>query len=172
MRGRPERIERFQFVAGGFAVLPLPVRFDKIQPVFGIIGRKLDGLFQPFARFVPAADAHRPAGRVAIQQAETARGAGVIEMFIQVARRFELVLHFLHHFEGCQVSPGVRQLAEFDGQVIMSRDRIGFVREQLPARGDALIGQFGAPGVVRDEIIEVITRAGKLPGGRGVVGVR
>jgi hypothetical protein len=73
---------------------------------------------------------------------------------------------------GRQVSFGVRQLAEFDGQVIMARGRIGFAREQLPARGDALIGQRGAPGVVRDEVIEVKTRAGKLPGGRGVVGVR
>ena len=54
----------------------------------------------------------------------------------------------------------------------MPRGGIGFARERLPARGDALIGQRGAPGVVRDEVGEVKTRAGKLPGGGGVVGVR
>ena len=54
----------------------------------------------------------------------------------------------------------------------MSRRGFGFAREQLPAGGDALLGQCGALGVVRGEIREVKTRAGKLPGGGWIVGVR
>ena len=63
--------------------MPLQIGFDEVQMIFRIIRRQFDGLFQPVTRLVPAADADRPARRVAIQQAEAPFRPGIIKVPVQ-----------------------------------------------------------------------------------------
>ena len=92
-------------------------------------------------------------------------------MFVQIIGRFEFTLHFPDEFQRAQ-NFRAGKLAEVHAKIIMSRRGIGLVRNQLPARGDALNGNDGAFGVVRGKIREIITRAGKMPRGGEIIRVR
>ncbi len=92
-------------------------------------------------------------------------------MFIQIVGRFEFAFHFLDEFQRAQ-NFRAGELAEVHAKIIMSRRGFGLVREQLPARGDALDGEGGAFRVVRGKIRKIITRAGKMPRGGEIIRVR
>lgn len=139
--------------------------------VFGIIRRELFSLFQKRARFAFAADADGPVRRVAIQQTKTALRPGEIKLSVEIRRRFEFAFHFpdepqrADEFRACE-------LAGIHRQIIMRGCGIGLARDELAARGDALSCNRSASGVVRREVREIETGAGKLPCVGGIVFVR
>ena len=139
--------------------------------IFRIIRRELHSAFQPVARLAFAADARGPAGRAAVKQSEISLRPGVVKLPVQLRRRFEFIFHFPDDLQ-CAQTFGARELAEIHAQIIMRGDRICVTRDELAARGDALIGNGRTPGFVRGEVGEIVARAGELPGGIGIIRVR
>ena len=130
--------------------------------VFRIIWRKFRCTFKPLARFVAAANAHGPARRIAIQQSEGALRPGVIKMLVKSRRRFEFAFNFPDNFQ-CAERFRAGKLAEIHRQIIMSRRGFRLAHDKLATGGDALPGNDDAFSVVRGEVCEVKTRAGKFP---------
>src|SRR5437588_337114 len=91
-----EFFHNLQLALDILSIVPLEVSFQQAKMVLRIIGRQLNRTLQVLPRLAPAADARRPARRLKVEQAKVSVRPGVIELRVEVARRFEFTFHFLN----------------------------------------------------------------------------
>lgn len=166
----PEFVEGLEvaFGFGGFG--PFDFGFDEVEEVFGKTGREDDGLLEVLAGLGAVADARRPAGAVAIKQAEIAVRSGVVERSVGMEDEDELGFHLAHELESAK-GLGLGKFAHVHAEIIVALHGVGVGGEKLLGGGDALFGDVFSAGVGGLEIGEIKGRARELPKGGGVVGV-
>ena len=75
----PDGVERLQLLFRGIGFVPFQIGLDEVQMVFGIVRRKSAPPVPQTVAPALAADAHRPARRFAIKQAQVPFRPGVVE---------------------------------------------------------------------------------------------
>lgn len=165
----PEEVEGLE-VGGGAGVVPFGFGFDEVEMVLGIVGCEEEGLLEMLTGFFAVADAGGPAGAIAIEEAEVAVGAGVVEGGVVGEDEGKFGLHFTDNLEGTE-GLGLGEFAEVEAEVVVGFDggRVGGY--ELAGGGDTLAGDAGAAFVGGLDVGEIKGGPGELPESYGVVGV-
>src|SRR5436190_15939697 len=138
-------------------VVPIEKRFQKRQLVIREVGVKLHGAVEVFARFFLAANAGRPARRIAIKITQRSVRAGIVHLGVQLERLFEFIFHLPHEMK-CAKRLGPGQLPQVHPQPIMRSRTFWIPLNSLPRGVHTMIGNLRALGILTGQLCPIKRR--------------